>query len=78
MPAPLLRTSELTKRYGSATVLEDVSISLERGRVHALMGENGAGKSTFIKLIAGETRVDVRGRAHRYGRAPFRAEHRIP
>ena len=43
----------LTKRYGATTVLSDVSVQLERGRVHALMGENGAGKSTFIKLIAG-------------------------
>ncbi len=43
----------VTKRYGSATVLDNVSLTLHPGRIHALMGENGAGKSTFIKLIAG-------------------------
>lgn len=49
----------LTKRYGTATVLDDVSVTLEKGRIHALMGENGAGKSTFIKLIAGVVRADA-------------------
>ncbi len=57
--SPFLQFDGLTKRYGSATVLEDVSIALERGRAHALMGENGAGKSTFIKLIAGVVPADA-------------------
>ena len=35
------------------TALDDVSISFKEGEVHALVGENGAGKSTFIKTIAG-------------------------
>lgn len=48
----------MTKRYGTAPALDDVSISLRAGRVHALMGENGAGKSTFIKLIAGVVPAD--------------------
>lgn len=50
--------SGLTKRYGAVTVLSDVSMTLQPGRVHALMGENGAGKSTFIKLLSGVTRAD--------------------
>lgn len=54
-----LEFSGLTKRYGAATVLSDVSLRLEPGRVHALMGENGAGKSTVIKLIAGVVRADA-------------------
>jgi len=48
----------LTKRYGAATVLQDVSLHLRPGRIHALMGENGAGKSTLIKLLAGVTPAD--------------------
>lgn len=48
----------MSKRYGSATVLDNVSVELVPGRVHALMGENGAGKSTFIKLIAGVVQAD--------------------
>ena len=38
--------------------LDDVSISFKKGEVHALVGENGAGKSTFIKTIAGAIRPD--------------------
>jgi ribose transport system ATP-binding protein len=54
----ILEFSGLTKRYGAATVLNDVSITLQPGRVHALMGENGAGKSTLIKLLAGVVAAD--------------------
>lgn len=53
-----LEFSGLTKRYGAVTVLNDVSITLQPGRVHALMGENGAGKSTFIKLLSGVVTAD--------------------
>ena len=53
-----LEFSGLTKRYGAVTVLNDVSITLQPGRVHALMGENGAGKSTFIKLLSGVVPAD--------------------
>lgn len=53
-----LRFLGLTKRYGSVTVLSDVSLTLQPGRVHALMGENGAGKSTCIKLLSGVVRAD--------------------
>ena len=49
----------LSKLYGPATVLEDVTLRLQPGRVHALMGENGAGKSTFIKLLAGVVPADA-------------------
>ena len=43
----------LTKRYGSTTVLKDVDLTVEGGQVHAIVGENGAGKSTFVKIVAG-------------------------
>ena len=54
-----LEFSGLTKRYGSATVLSNVTLHLRPGRVHGLMGENGAGKSTLIKLIAGVVPADA-------------------
>ena len=54
-----LEFSGLTKRYGSVTVLSNVSLHLRPGRVHGLMGENGAGKSTLIKLIAGVVPADA-------------------
>ncbi len=46
----------ITKIYPGVTALDDVSISFKEGEVHALVGENGAGKSTFIKTIAGAIR----------------------
>ncbi|MBO6902517.1 MAG: sugar ABC transporter ATP-binding protein [Rhizobiaceae bacterium] len=54
-----LEFAGLSKRYGPATVLDDVTLRLGPGRVHALMGENGAGKSTFIKLLAGVVPADA-------------------
>ncbi|WP_341864147.1 sugar ABC transporter ATP-binding protein [Gymnodinialimonas sp. 57CJ19] len=50
--------SKVSKAYNGVPALNDVSLSLTGGRVHALMGENGAGKSTFIKLAAGVVPAD--------------------
>ena len=50
---PVLTVRELTKRYGSHVALDRVSLDIHPGRVHVLFGENGAGKSTFITLLAG-------------------------
>ena len=49
----LLELHNITKRYPGVTALDNVSISFRQGEVHALVGENGAGKSTFIKTISG-------------------------
>ena len=43
----------LSKNYGGFWALRGIDFYLRRGEVHALMGQNGAGKSTFIKLLAG-------------------------
>ena len=52
----VLSLKHITKDYPGVKALDDVSISFERGEVHALVGENGAGKSTFIKTISGAIR----------------------
>ncbi|MDR2356143.1 MAG: sugar ABC transporter ATP-binding protein [Clostridiales Family XIII bacterium] len=49
----LLRTEGVFKQFNGVTVLEDVNLEVAYGEVHALMGENGAGKSTIIKIITG-------------------------
>ena len=49
----ILSVKQLTKAYGSVTVLDHVDIDFRRGEIHALLGENGAGKSTLCKAIAG-------------------------
>lgn len=43
----------MTKRFGTFTALDNVSMTLKPGTFHALLGENGAGKSTFVKCIMG-------------------------
>jgi simple sugar transport system ATP-binding protein len=48
-----LQVVNMTKRFGSLTALENVSMTLKPGRFHALLGENGAGKSTLVKCIMG-------------------------
>lgn len=48
---PALRTEGLTRRFGSHTVVDNVSLSVAEGEVFGLLGRNGAGKSTFIKML---------------------------
>lgn len=43
----------VTKRFPGVTALDDMSLSFEKGEIHALCGENGAGKSTLIKTMCG-------------------------
>ena len=49
----ILETSNLTKKYKNYKAINNVSLSLEAGKIYGLIGRNGAGKSTFMKLIAG-------------------------
>jgi ribose transport system ATP-binding protein len=54
---PLLRATGLQKSY-SVPVLTDFSFELARGEVHALVGSNGAGKSTFARILCGLTQPE--------------------
>ncbi len=54
----LLTVSHLRKSYGGTVALADASFELKAGETHALMGENGAGKSTVIKILAGAVTPD--------------------
>jgi ATP-binding cassette, subfamily F, member 3 len=53
LPVPLLRLNEVSAGYGKKHVLDGIKLSLSPGDRIALLGANGAGKSTFIKLLAG-------------------------
>ena len=49
----ILELKNITKTFPGVKALDKVSFNLKKGEIHALMGENGAGKSTFIKIITG-------------------------
>jgi ABC-2 type transport system ATP-binding protein len=53
MSINVLKTYNLTKSYHGVPVLKNVSLSLETGKIYGLIGQNGAGKSTFMRLITG-------------------------
>ena len=51
--SPLVRARALRKEFGGNPVLRDVDAEIRRGEILGLIGENGAGKSTFMKILAG-------------------------
>ena len=55
---PLLQAVNLTKRFGGLTAVDNVGLDVNVGEVIGLVGDNGAGKSTFIKMIAGVYQPD--------------------
>jgi len=55
---PLLSAQNITKRFGHFLANDQVSFTIEPGSIHALLGENGAGKSTFVKMLYGVLQPD--------------------
>ena len=49
----LLETKKLCKEFNQVRVLSDIDFNLRAGEIHSLIGENGAGKSTFVKILSG-------------------------
>jgi len=54
----VLKVSNISKRFPGVQALLDVNFSLHKGEIHAIAGENGAGKSTFVKILAGLIKKD--------------------
>lgn len=50
---PILRLEHVTKAFPGVVALRDVSLTIQRGEVHILVGQNGAGKSSLVKLLTG-------------------------
>ena len=71
---PRLELREITKRFPGVLANDRVSFKVAPGEIHALLGENGAGKSTMVKIIYGVLHADEGrccGRASRSG-SPIR------
>ncbi len=51
-----IKTTGLSKSFGGVEVLSNASMAFEPGRLHALVGENGAAKTTFLRIVAGQLR----------------------
>ena len=58
MSESIIKCEGLNKWYGSIQALKDVSIDISKGESVGLVGDNGAGKSTFIKILSGVHQAD--------------------
>lgn len=53
MKKPILQINHISKQYPGVKALDDINFTIYEGETHAICGENGAGKSTFIKILTG-------------------------
>jgi ABC-type multidrug transport system ATPase subunit len=76
----VLETEELTKRYRRRVVVDRLGLRVERGDIFGFLGQNGAGKSTTIRMLLGLVRPtagSVRMLGHDIARQPLRARTRV-
>ncbi|MEM7291400.1 MAG: ATP-binding cassette domain-containing protein, partial [Pseudomonadota bacterium] len=57
-PPPSIELRSISKRFGSVQANRDISLSVQPGTIHGIVGENGAGKSTLMNIIFGLHRQD--------------------
>lgn len=74
-PAPVIDVRHLTKRFGGRAVVDDVSMSVERGEIVGFLGPNGSGKSTTMKMLLSLIRP-TEGEVRIMGRPMTRASRR--
>ena len=60
MMQAILECMNLTKKFGRKTALDDVSLQLKSGKIYGLLGENGSGKTTWMKLIGSSWELPTR------------------
>ncbi|MEG0385059.1 MAG: ABC transporter ATP-binding protein [Solibacillus sp.] len=70
----MIQCEKLEKRYGKSNVLTNVSFQIEEPKIIGLIGRNGVGKSTLLKLVAGHLK-ETGGNVQVFGKRPFNALH---
>ena len=70
MAEKFLEVKNVSKSFAGVHALQDVSFEVHKGEIHCLIGENGSGKSTMIKIIAGvyepdEGEIIISGRSYK-------------
>lgn len=66
---PIVEIKELTKTFDTVTALDDVSLEIGEGKIIGLLGSNGSGKTTMLKILAGLC-MKYEGQVHIDGKAP--------
>jgi ABC-2 type transport system ATP-binding protein len=69
-PGPALEADGLSVSYGRTTVIEGLTLAVPRGSVYALLGRNGAGKSSLLRVLLGQ-RPPTKGRVRLLGEDPW-------
>ena len=54
----MIAATHICKRFGKIEAVKDVSVTVKKGEVFGLIGTNGAGKSTFLRMVAGVLKPD--------------------
>ena len=55
----VLEVRNLTKRYGDKAVVDNVSLTIKQGDIYGLIGQNGAGKTSFMRMVTSLTTADA-------------------
>ena len=66
----MITLKDLSFSYGKHKVLGNVSMTLEKGKIYGLLGENGVGKSTLLKILSGLLKIE-RGECNVFGEVPY-------
>lgn len=53
----VIKTFNLIKKYGDSTVLDKVNMTVKQGEIYGLVGDNGAGKTTFLRILTGQSNL---------------------
>ena len=56
--AEIISIENLTKKFGDVTVIDNVNLSIERGKIYGIIGRNGSGKTVLFKLDRKSTRLN--------------------